>query len=127
MCGGGVNVHRSDCFNKLLFLYKVLAPILESYYLTALHISRDLAVELPEDSFIHILHTHAKKRVEKKLASFAESAALSTIKNAVKGFEDSNIVNVYYAGNVRMMELRDHYTVWNKLNYYLDLLESLRN
>ena len=57
----------------------------------------------------------------------AESAALSTIKNAVKGFEDSNIVNVYYAGNVRMMELRDHYTVWNKLNYYLDLLESLRN
>ncbi|XP_071168182.1 glycerol-3-phosphate acyltransferase 1, mitochondrial-like isoform X2 [Mytilus edulis] len=122
-----VNVHRSDCFNKLLFLYKVLAPILESYYLTALHISRDLAVELPEDSFIHILHTHAKKRVEKKLASFAESAALSTIKNAVKGFEDSNIVNVYYAGNVRMMELRDHYTVWNKLNYYLDLLESLRN
>ncbi|CAC5400554.1 GPAT1_2 [Mytilus coruscus] len=122
-----VNAHRSDCFNKLLFLYTVLAPILESYYLTVLHISRDLAVELPEDSFIHILHTHAKKRVEKKLASFAESAALSTIKNAVKGFEDSNIVNVYYAGNIRMMELRDHYTVWNKLNYYLDLLESLRN
>lgn len=57
----------------------------------------------------------------------AESASMSTFRNALKGFEDLNIVNIEYADNIRMVELRDHYQVWNKLNYYLELLENLRN
>ena len=122
-----VNTQRIDCTKKLWFFYTVLAPILESYYLTALHISRDLTVELPEDSFTKVLHKHAKSRVEKKLASFSESAALTTIKNAIKGFQDLNIISIYYAGDIRMIELRDHFQVWNKLNCYLDILENLRN
>lgn len=42
-----VNINRPDCFNKLLFLYRVLAPILESYYITACHITKDLKIEIP--------------------------------------------------------------------------------
>lgn len=122
-----VNINRPESFSRLLFLYQVLGPILESYYLTALHITKDLKVELPEDSFLKEVHNHAKTRVEKGIASFAESASMSTFRNALKGFEDLNIVNIEYADNIRMVELRDHYQVWNKLNYYLELLENLRN
>lgn len=122
-----VNTHHVGCIQKLTFLYSVLAPILESYYLTALHISKDLTVELPEDNFISVLHHHAKSRVENGLASFSESAALTTLKNAVKGFQDLKVIDVYSAGNIRMIELKDHFQVWNKLNYYLDVLETLRN
>ncbi|KAK3096107.1 hypothetical protein FSP39_023318 [Pinctada imbricata] len=122
-----VNAERQDCVDKLRFLHRVTAPLLETYYVTACQISKILITELPEDDFTRTVHKAAKDRVQDGIASYGESAALDSVKNAIKAFQDVKIIDIYYAGNLRMVELHDHFEVRDRLNSYIDLLESLRD
>ena len=55
-----------------------------------------------------------------------ESAAMETIKNAVKSFTDLKILDSYCAGNLQMIELNSRYNVQERLNQYLTMLGALR-
>lgn len=120
------NMERRDCVENMVFLHHVLAPFLEAYLVTARQISTNLTAEQPEDDFLRGVHTCAKNRVEQGIAGYAESAAFESIKNALKAFQDVKILDCYYAGNLRMVEVRDHFSVRDKLNNYIGLLECLQ-
>ncbi|KAK3590142.1 hypothetical protein CHS0354_041194 [Potamilus streckersoni] len=121
-----VNIHRSDCIDKLVFFHRILAPFFESYLVAASHISTSLEEEMSEEDFIQSLHNCAKERVEKGVASYSESAALDTLRNALKSFEYLKIVDTCFAGNLRIIGLYDDFNVKDKLTQYITLLESLR-
>lgn len=121
-----VNIERDDIKEKLKFLHSVLAPFFEAYYVTAYHIGEITDTEMPEADFIKKLHTHAKSRVTDGVASYGESAAQETIKNAIKSFTDLKILDCYCAGNLRMVELNSRYNVKDRLNEYLTMLSALR-
>ncbi|OWF50789.1 glycerol-3-phosphate acyltransferase 1, mitochondrial-like [Mizuhopecten yessoensis] len=120
------NMERRDCVENMVFLHHVLAPFLESYLLTARQINTNLTTELPENDFLQSVHAFARTRVEQGIAGYAESAAFESIKNALKAFQDVKIIDCYYAGNIRMVEVRDHFEVRDKINNYIGLLESLQ-
>ncbi|XP_033756097.1 glycerol-3-phosphate acyltransferase 1, mitochondrial-like isoform X2 [Pecten maximus] len=120
------NMERRDCVENMVFLHHVLAPFLESYLLTARQINTNLITELPENDFLHCVLASAKTRVEQGIAGYAESAAFESIKNALKAYQDVKIIDCYYAGNIRMVEIRDHFEVRDKINNYIGLLESLQ-
>ncbi|XP_060072558.1 glycerol-3-phosphate acyltransferase 1, mitochondrial-like [Ylistrum balloti] len=120
------NMERRDCVENMVFLHHILAPFLESYLLTARQINTNLKTEMPEDDFLHNVHAWAKTRVEKGIAGYAESAAFESIKNALKAYQDVKVIDCYYAGNIRMVEVRDHFEVQDKVNNYIGLLESLQ-
>ncbi|XP_062622393.1 glycerol-3-phosphate acyltransferase 1, mitochondrial-like [Saccostrea cucullata] len=121
-----VNTNRADCMEKLKFYHQILAPFLESYYVTACQISKCLHTQFLESEFIHLIHSEAKRRVHEKLASNEESVVLDSLKNSVKSFSDMKIIDIYCVGNLRMVELHDHFEVKEKLNKYVDLLETLK-
>uniref|UniRef100_K1PMP0 Glycerol-3-phosphate acyltransferase 1, mitochondrial n=1 Tax=Magallana gigas TaxID=29159 RepID=K1PMP0_MAGGI len=121
-----VNMDRPDCVEKLRFFHQVLAPFLESYYVTACQIHRGLHSQLIESDFLHNIHIEAKKRVYENLASSEESVVLDSLKNALKSFSDLKIIDIYCVGNLRMVELHDHFEVKEKLIKYIELLEVLK-
>lgn len=121
-----VNMDRPDCVEKLRFFHQVLAPFLESYYVTACQIHRGLHSQLLESDFLHNIHIEAKKRVYDNLASSEESVVLDSLKNALKSFSDLKIIDIYCVGNLRMVELHDHFEVKEKLIKYIELLEVLK-
>lgn len=121
-----VNMDRPDCVEKLRFFHQVLAPFLESYYVTACQIHRGLHSQLLESEFLHNIHIEAKKRVYDNLASSEESVVLDSLKNALKMFSDLKIIDIYCVGNLRMVELHDHFEVKEKLIKYIELLEGLK-
>lgn len=120
------NMERLDCVENMVFLHHVLAPFLESYLLTARKINTDLATELPENDFLHDVLTFAKKRVEQGIAGYVESAAFESIKNALKAYQDVKVIDCYFAGDIKMVEVRDHFEVRDKIRNYIGLLESLQ-
>lgn len=55
-----------------------------------------------------------------------ESVVLDSLKNALKMFSDLKIIDIYCVGNLRMVELHDHFEVKEKLIKYIELLEGLK-
>lgn len=55
-----------------------------------------------------------------------ESVVLDSLKNALKMFSDIKIIDIYCVGNLRMVELHDHFEVKEKLIKYIELLEGLK-
>ncbi|XP_048748231.2 glycerol-3-phosphate acyltransferase 1, mitochondrial-like [Ostrea edulis] len=121
-----VNIDRPDCMEKLKFYHQVLAPFLESCYVTACQINTCLHSQILESEFLHHIHFEAKRRVIDNLALYEESVVLDSLKNSLKSFSDLKIIDVYCVGNLRMVELHDHFEVKEKLNKYLELLEVLK-
>ncbi|KAL3863746.1 hypothetical protein ACJMK2_005484 [Sinanodonta woodiana] len=121
-----VNIHKNDCVDKLVFFHRILAPFFEAYLVAASHISTSLEEDMSEDDFFQSLHNCAKERVEKGVASYSESAAVDTLRNALKSFEHLKIIETCFAGNLRIIGLHEDFDVKNKLIQYITLLESLR-
>ena len=55
-----------------------------------------------------------------------ESVVLDSLKNALKSFSDLKIIDIYCVGNMRMVELHDHFEVKEKVYKYIELLEVLK-
>lgn len=121
-----VNLEQEECKEKLLFFHSVLAPFFEAYLVTGHHILEMLESDVAETDFMKKLHDHAKSRVTDGVASYAESAALETLKNAVKSYKDLRIIASFNVSNVTMLELHGRYNVRDSLNLYIRMLESLR-
>lgn len=121
-----VNLEHEDCKEKLMFFHSVLAPFFEAYLVTAHNIHEMTDAEMTETDFMKKLHNHAKTRVSEGVATYAESAALETLKCAVKSYKDLRIIDYYNVGGVSMLELHGRYDVRDSLNLYLQMLESLR-
>ncbi|XP_045189642.2 glycerol-3-phosphate acyltransferase 1, mitochondrial-like [Mercenaria mercenaria] len=121
-----VNLEHEDCKDKLRFFHSILAPFFEAYLVTAHNIQSMTEEEMTEGDFMKKLHSHAKSRVTDGVASYSESAALETLKSAVKSYKDVRIIDYYNAGGVSMLELHGRYDVRDSLHKYLQMLESLR-
>ncbi|XP_064602119.1 glycerol-3-phosphate acyltransferase 1, mitochondrial-like [Liolophura sinensis] len=121
-----VNVEDSDVIERLSFLQSILGPYIEGYWTTALTITKLREKEMAEDDFFKLLHNSAMERVNKELTTYAESSSMEILKNAMKTFQELKLIDCYFAGNLKMVELHDHYLVEEKLQDLLDLLESLR-
>ncbi|KAL5022193.1 hypothetical protein ScPMuIL_001348 [Solemya velum] len=122
-----INVARKDCMDQLEFLHMVVASILESYLITAYHIAETLQTETPEADFIKTLHDRAKERVVKQVATYGESAAQDTLRNAVRSYQKLGIVDNYRAGNLNILAINEHFEVKDRLFQYIELLETLRD
>ena len=68
-----MNIGRQDCMEKLRFLHSALGPLLESYYVTACQISKQLHTEVPELDFTKMVHDAAKSRVQDGVASYGKA------------------------------------------------------
>ncbi|XP_071089554.1 glycerol-3-phosphate acyltransferase 1, mitochondrial-like isoform X1 [Haliotis cracherodii] len=121
-----LNIEQHTVCDKLQFYHRILAPILETYLVTAYRISGSLGTEMPEDDFMRMLLAHAQDRVAKNSSLYAESASMDTLKNAVKAYQNIRIVECYNASNLRIIGLCDHYQVKERLGHYIELLETLR-
>ncbi|KAL8558526.1 hypothetical protein ACOMHN_038850 [Nucella lapillus] len=122
-----VNLNRSDITSKLQFLHGVLAPVLESYLITAYYITESLDGDVPEDDFIKKLGNFARERARNKLLMYMESCGLVTLKNAVKVFQQLNIVETYKEANLTMISLTDHAGARDMLHHYIQLLNVARS
>ncbi|KAL4231644.1 hypothetical protein ACF0H5_009223 [Mactra antiquata] len=122
-----INLENDSCKEKLFFFHSILAPFFEAYLVTAHHIkSLETTTDIPESDFMKQLHISAKTRVTDGVANYGESAAMETLKCAVKSFKDLRIIDFYTTGNVTMLELHGRYNVRDSLHSYIQLLESLR-
>ncbi|XP_046560491.1 glycerol-3-phosphate acyltransferase 1, mitochondrial-like [Haliotis rubra] len=120
-----LNIEQQSVCEKLQFYHRILAPILETYLVTAYRISGYLETEMPEDDFMRQLLAHAQERVTKNSSLYAESASMDTLKNAVKAYQNIRVVECYNASNLRIIGLCDHYQVRERLGHYIELLETL--
>ncbi|XP_041371344.1 glycerol-3-phosphate acyltransferase 1, mitochondrial-like [Gigantopelta aegis] len=118
-----VNIYEAETKSQLQFFHQVLAPIMESYLITAYHISHNLHTEVPEADFVKQLGSLARGKDQ---VIYAESAAMNTLKNAVKSYHDMGIIECYSAGNLRMVGPGDDSRAKEDLDNYIDILEVLK-
>lgn len=121
-----VNIGLSDVREKIQFLHAVLAPILESYLITAYYIAEMLGVEMPEDDFLRRLGIFAQERAKNKLVIYTESCAVLTLKNAVNAFKNLRIVETYKGANLTMVGMSEHFGVRERLERYIEILKVAR-
>ncbi|XP_052771964.1 glycerol-3-phosphate acyltransferase 1, mitochondrial-like [Mya arenaria] len=121
-----VNIEREDCRERIRFLHSVLAPILESYLVTAHHCQKVENSQMPEEDFLKSLHNEAKTRVQDGVASYSESAGLSTLKTSVKAFKSLQVLSVFSAGNVSVISMSDNEEAADILAEYMHILQALR-
>ncbi|KAK7110318.1 glycerol-3-phosphate acyltransferase 1, mitochondrial-like [Littorina saxatilis] len=122
-----VNVSVEDVRSKLQFLHVVLAPILESYLITACYITQSLEADMPEDDFLKKLGHYAQERAKNKLVMHMESCGVLTLKNAVKAFQNLRILDTYKEANLTMIGLTEHFGVRERLDRYVEILKVARN
>ncbi|KAK7483236.1 hypothetical protein BaRGS_00025529 [Batillaria attramentaria] len=121
-----VNVGLVDVREKIQFLHALLAPVLESYLITACYIAETLTVEMPEDDFMKKLGMFAQERARNKLVMYTESCAVLTLKNAVSAFKNLKIMETYKGANLTMVGLNEHFGVRERLERYIEILKVAR-
>lgn len=125
-----INTSNDNCIEKLNFYQKIMLPLCEAYLVTANHIKILFEHNVPEDEFISTLHETAKDRVFKKLAKCSESAALDTLKNAMKAFHDLQLITSFHPDGdkeqIKLICLNNENNVKQRLFDIIDLLENMR-
>ncbi|KAH9500919.1 hypothetical protein Btru_069209 [Bulinus truncatus] len=119
-----VNMTSQDIRERLHFLVSAIGPSLESYLMAAKFTLQELITEQPEEDFMASLGQYARKRVEDGLVLFAESAAMMTLKSAMKSFQDLELVYCYCNANITMIGMSIQVDSRNALEHYATLLES---
>jgi glycerol-3-phosphate O-acyltransferase 1/2 len=115
-----------DLLKKFWFLKHVLSPIIETYYITACRLTLLHQEDIPETEFIKSLHVLMKERIKNCFTSYAESAAIDTIRNAVHSFRSSGVVNRYEVAGVSMLSLSPAYRDETVLDGFIKRFETYR-
>ncbi|ELU09196.1 hypothetical protein CAPTEDRAFT_202811 [Capitella teleta] len=100
---------RSASRQRLNFLRAVTAPLLETYYVTVCNLNQLMEEDLTENDFTKKTHQHLKDRVLNGTASYAESAGLDGLRNAIRGLQHMKVLRRYVAANVSMLQLSPSY------------------
>ncbi|GAB1603646.1 glycerol-3-phosphate acyltransferase 1, mitochondrial-like [Argonauta hians] len=125
-----VNTSREDCVEKLKFYQQVLLPLCESYLVVANQVKTLFDTNVEEETFMKALHDTAKERSHRNLTKCSESAALETLKNAVRSLHDMRIITSHHPDGdktkPKIVSLVHDYDVQQRLYDLIDLLEHMR-
>lgn len=113
-----------DLRKKFMFFKRVLSPILETYYVAACHLVQLLEHDVPENDFVKSLHKILKERVATGTSSYAESAAMDTLRNAILGFKNAGVIQLYNEASMTMCCLTEDYNSEESLFIFIRRLES---
>lgn len=125
-----INTSSDECIEKLYFYQRIMLPLCEAYLVAANHVKTLFERNIPEDEFISTLHSAAKDRVAKKLVKCSESAALDTLKNAMKALHDFQLITSFHPDGdkdqTKLICLNNENNVKQRLFDLIDLLEHMR-
>jgi glycerol-3-phosphate O-acyltransferase 1/2 len=89
---------RTSCASnkeKLGFLKQIISPLIDTYYMTAIELTRLSSEDVPEKKFVDDVHQVILQHINTGSCLYSESLSLVTINNAVQAFERLNIVERY--------------------------------
>jgi glycerol-3-phosphate O-acyltransferase 1/2 len=115
-----------EMLSKFWFFKRVLSPILETYYVASCHLLQLLKNDIPENDFCKSMHKILKERVATGIAIYAESVALDTLKNAIRGFENAGVIHCYSEASIAMIGLTEEYHSEEMLFTFVRRLELYR-
>ena len=120
-----VNIGRQDCMEKLRFLHSALGPLLESYYVTACQISKQLHTEVPELDFTKMVHDAAKSRVQDGVASYGKAWWILIFIVMPPFREDGHIVNMVIFAGGKFAKMLPRLFTWGQFSrYFSDFLNK---
>lgn len=104
---------------RLQFLKSVVAPLVESYWVSACGLLWLRNQRFSDTEFLSALHTCAKERVQKEVTLFPESFSLEPFRNAVRVFRDWKVIQVDAEGGLTLCD------AYNNEDAVFDVIEKI--
>uniref|UniRef100_A0A646QEZ4 Glycerol-3-phosphate acyltransferase 1 n=1 Tax=Hemiscolopendra marginata TaxID=943146 RepID=A0A646QEZ4_9MYRI len=110
----------------LAFYRSILSPLIETYWLVACSLNCLVDAPLEESEFLRQIRLNIQSKMAQGLIVYEESISADAIRNALKLFENLQVVETCIQDSIRLLYLTDMYNSENKLSLILDSIEEFR-
>lgn len=105
----------------------MLTPMVDAYYCCAYNLRTLVRKQVSDKEFLQSTQGHIRALLEKGSLRFAESICIDPLRNAVKLFENFNVIESYSHSGVRLVYLSSDYDSEEQLEPLISEFDSYRS
>lgn len=108
-----------ELLTKLRYLKSLVAPLVESYWVSACALRWLSNQTFSETEFLTALHACAKERVQEEVTFFPESCSMEPLRNAIRIFKEWKVIQVDADSRVSLCD------AYNDEDAFFDVIEKI--